>query len=142
MSKDFNLKEIYKNNFFPAPEKLFQLVKKDNPDVKRKDIQDFVNNVEAEQLTKERKERKKQGHIISLLPNELWQMDIYVLDRYSKKNKGYAYILAVVDVFTRKAYAEPMKNKDIKTVCETFQKIINESGFKTRSIICDNDGAF
>ena len=47
-----------------------------------------------------------------------------------------------MDVFTRKAYAEPMKNKDIKTVCETFQKIINESGAKPRSIICDNDGAF
>ncbi len=42
---------------------------------------------------------------VSFKAFDMLQMDIYVLDKYSKSNKGNGYIFALVDVFSSKAYA-------------------------------------
>ena len=49
-------------------------------------------------------------------PDEAFQMDIFDLSKYKSSNSNYKYILACIDVFTRKAYAKPMKNKNIDNV--------------------------
>ncbi len=51
------------------------------------------------------------GKIVSFKAFDMLQMDIFVLDKYSKSNKGYGYIFALADVFSCKAYAYPMKKK-------------------------------
>ena len=142
MTDIFDLPEIYKNNFYPGAEKLHKLALEKYPTIKRKDVNTFLKNQAEVQVVTQTKERKNQGHMIALLPNEIWEMDIYVMDRYEKQNDGYSYILAVVDVFTRKAFAEPMKKKDINTVCKTFLKIIVDAAATPRSIISDSDSSF
>jgi len=43
--------------------------------------------------------------------NDQWQMDLVDMQKYSKWNKGIKYLLTVIDVFSKKAWAEPIKNK-------------------------------
>lgn len=43
--------------------------------------------------------------------NYQWQADLVEMQHYSRENKGYRYILTVIDIFSRFAYALPLKNK-------------------------------
>jgi transposase InsO family protein len=47
---------------------------------------------------------------------------------WEKQNKGYKYMLNVIDVFTKFAWSIPMKDKTGKTTLECFRKIVKETG--------------
>ena len=83
----------------------------------------------------------KPGHIVALFPNELWQMDIFVMQKYSSSNKQYGYLFVIIDVFTRRAGAVPMKNKDSSSCVSALEILIKKLG-KPRVILSDNDKAF
>ena len=82
------------------------------------------------------------GHIISNLPNEKWQLDIFYLIKYHKQNHGYKYILACIDIFTRKAYAIPLKLKDDENVSDGIKEIIKQAQTTPYFITSDSDSTF
>ena len=47
---------------------------------------------------------------------------------WEKQNKGYKYMLNVIDVFSKYAWSIPMKNKTGQTTLEAFRKIVKDSG--------------
>ena len=53
---------------------------------------------------------KSDGRITASRPNEIFQVD--VIDYTKKSAEGSRYILAVVDVFSRKLWVEPIASKD------------------------------
>ena len=69
------------------------------------------------------------------------QIDIAVMDKFGKSNNGYKYILFFIDVFTRKGYGIPMKNKNIEATSRALEEFC-ETYFTPEIINCDNDGAF
>jgi hypothetical protein len=69
-------------------------------------------------------------------------MDIFDLSRYMYANKNFRYILCCVDVFTRVAYAEPLRTKDSEALTAAFQKLLGQAGVKPRSIISDHEAGF
>ena len=71
-----------------------------------------------------------------------WQMDVFNLVKYSSYNKGYEYIFAVVDVFSRKAYAVATKNKEAITITKALQTIIDENEEPPRVVTGDNDSDY
>ncbi|VVC38047.1 Integrase, catalytic core,Ribonuclease H-like domain [Cinara cedri] len=56
--------------------------------------------------------------------NDLWQADLIQMIPYSKKNKGYEYILCVIDCFTKYAWALPLKSKTAKEVTNAMSTIL------------------
>lgn len=56
--------------------------------------------------------------------NDLWQADLVEMIPYSKKNKGYKYILCVIDCFTKFAWAIPLKSKTAKEVSTAMSKLL------------------
>ena len=59
--------------------------------------------------------------------------------KYYKTNHGYKYILACMDVFTRKAYCIPMKLKDDEDVNLSLKLLFEEAGTFPIVITSDND---
>ena len=57
----------------------------------------------------------------------LWAADLTDMKRYSKENKGYAYLLNVIGTFSKFAWAILIKSKDCVTVSKTFKKIIKSA---------------
>ncbi len=47
---------------------------------------------------------------------------------WEKQNKGYKYMLNVIDVFSKYAWSIPMKNKTAETTLNAFKKIVKDSG--------------
>ncbi|MCG8430854.1 MAG: DDE-type integrase/transposase/recombinase, partial [Candidatus Omnitrophica bacterium] len=58
-------------------------------------------------------------------------------------NDGYCYILTVIDVFPKKAWAEPVKNKSGLTTATAFESILKRTkGRKPQQIETDNGKEF
>ena len=129
-------------NNYPGLEKLVKLAKRQHPEISRREIKTYLDQDTSRQLTKVQHQKPAPGHVVAMVPNELWQMDIFDLSKYMKQNKDYRYLLCCIDVFTRKAYAEPMLYKDSQNATKAFARIIAFSHVQPRSIICDNDAAF
>ena len=58
--------------------------------------------------------------------NSHWQSDLCEVGNISTHNDGYNYILTVIDVFSRYAWAEPIKNKTGVLITAAFEKIFNQ----------------
>ena len=61
----------------------------------------------------------------------------------AKYNRGYWYLLTVVDVFSKHAWVEPIKSKTGKDVTTAFEKILKRSrGRKPRNLQTDDGKEF
>ena len=67
----------------------------------------------SEQLANElHKPVRKKGRVIVNHVDEIWAADLVDMQYYSRTNKGYKYILMIIDVFSKYGWAEPLKNKN------------------------------
>ena len=82
-------------------------------------------------------ERKKViiNHI-----DEIYSCDLVDMVKYSKVNRGYKYIFTNIGIFSKIAYAYPIKSKKIQDIKPCFQKIFKER--KPKYIWSDKESAF
>jgi len=64
------------------------------------------------------------------------------MDIYKDENNGYRYILCIVDVFSRFAFAAPLKRKTAVDVFAALSYIVEVSGRKPKKLWVDEDKAF
>ncbi|HRP37281.1 MAG TPA: DDE-type integrase/transposase/recombinase, partial [Candidatus Dojkabacteria bacterium] len=64
------------------------------------------------------------------------------MNAYESYNKGYKYILCVIDVFSKYAWCVAMKNKDSETVLKAVKQIIEESKREPEKIWVDKGSEF
>jgi hypothetical protein len=107
----------------------------------KEEITKYYDNDITNQLTKPQNiEEEPMGHMVAYFLNELWLMDIFDLSRYYLNNDNYKYILCCIDVFSRKAFIQPMLSKNEVDVKKALINIFKEA--KPRSILSDHEGAF
>ena len=58
--------------------------------------------------------------------DQTWAVDLVDMQQYSKQNKHYKYLLAVIDVFSKYGWLIPLKNKTGVTVSEAFKTLFKE----------------
>lgn len=56
--------------------------------------------------------------------DDLWQADLVEMGNYSTINKGYRYMLTVIDTFSKYAWAEAIKSKNAVEVSKAFKNIL------------------
>ncbi len=143
--------EIIKNAYIafglPGENRLFELLNKDNKKITQDDVQNVLGHQEAEQMYKAHTNlrRSKQGSISAYMVNELWQMDIFSIFNFveSFRKSEYKYAFCCVDVFTRKAWAIPMKDKTTKSIIEAFETVLNcNKDNAPKIIMSDQDSVY
>jgi hypothetical protein len=69
--------------------------------------------------------RKKYGkrRYASSGIDHFWQADLVDMQSWASQNDGYKYILTVVDVFSKYAWAEPIKDKREAAVKAAFERV-------------------
>lgn len=70
--------------------------------------------------------------------NDLYQADLVEVIPHSKINKGYKYILTVINCFTKVADALPLSNKTGKHVTNAMEKIIKRDKNKIKHLQTDD----
>ena len=59
--------------------------------------------------------------------DDLWQADLAEMGTYAKINKGFKYLLTVIDAFSKFAWVKPVKNKTAKDVADALAQIFQSS---------------
>ena len=60
----------------------------------------------------------------------------------SKFNKGFRFLLCIIDIFSKYARIFPLKDKKGITIINAFQKILKESDRKPSKICVDKGSKF
>ena len=56
-------------------------------------------------------------------PNQQWQADLIDVSRLSRHNRGTKFLLTCIDVFSKKAWVEPLKDKTATSLVNAFESI-------------------
>ena len=68
--------------------------------------------------------------------------DLADMQSLSKKIKGIKYLLCPIDLYSKYAFVNPLKNKKGVSVTNGFNKIIKQSETKSNKIWVDQGGEF
>ena len=60
----------------------------------------------------------------------------------SKFNKGFKFLLCVIDILSKYAWVVPLKDKKSISIVNAFQKILNDSARKPNKIWVDKGSEF
>lgn len=92
---------------------------------KRRDVEAKLSEFETFATHHIRRRTYPRPRVIVTLINQIWGGDLAVFEKYKHSNRGFAYLLVVVDLFSKMTYLQPVKNRQSKTIIEAF-KIIFE----------------
>ena len=96
----------------------------------------------ANQLHKPMKKKYPVQRVYSDHLDETWSMDLVEMGEHEGVNDGFRYILTVIDLWSRYAWAIPLKNKTAKTVKDAFVALIKRSKRQPESIWVDKGSEF
>lgn len=69
--------------------------------------------------------------------NDLWQADLVEMLPYKKINRGYKYILVVINAFSKFVWAEPVKSKNAIDITNAMEKILLEVSESPKNLQTD-----
>ena len=75
--------------------------------------------------------------------DEVWSLDIVDLKDYEpENNRGYRYVLVIIDNFSKFGWTVPLKNKNAQTTKDSFENILISSKRKPNIIESDRGKDF
>src|SRR5580765_623426 len=81
-------------------------------------------------------------HVIVRGYDDLWKADIVEMRPYSRFNRGYHYILTVIDVLSKYAWAVPLKSKGGSETADAFTEITRNNKRCPKNMQTDNGKEF
>ena len=72
------------------------------------------------------------NHLASELQvDDIWAADLVDMSPFSRSNKGYKYLLTVIDVYSKYGWIVPLKTKTGQEVAQAFRKLFH-NGYPSR----------
>jgi hypothetical protein len=119
-----DIMRLYKMNYFPSESRFYEILKENGIKRTHKEVINFIENQALKQVFQPIVKRVKDlKPIVAFTENEQMQMDLLDYSKYKTSNKYFSWILIGIDIYTRKAYAEPLKTKSPNDVLEGFKKM-------------------
>ena len=122
-------------------DRLFREARKHLPTLSRSEVVEYLQSKEAYPRHKPVLRRFKRRKVISTDQLDLWQADLADMQKFSKYNDGYKYILTIVDTFTRYGMGILIKTKNPKEIVEGLCTAFKHYGIPTK-LQTDNGGEF
>ena len=80
----------------------------------------------AEELHKPIKRNFNRRRVLVSGIDKIWAADLADMKAFSKFNKGFNFLLLVIDIFSKYGWVLPLKNKEGKTVASALKTIFKE----------------
>jgi len=122
----------------PGVEKLFRAAKKKRIGVSKQEVRSFLAKVGSKQIFRPLPESK--GKSVSEAEGFRVQMDL--IDLKHSASLGFKNILLLIDVFTRKVWARPVRNKEPASVAPVLRIILDEMDTPVKIISSDKGNEF
>ena len=105
----------------------------------QKNIKIFINEIYSKPPKKYYATNKTDVYHI----DDIWSLDILDLKDYGpENNRGYRYVLATIDNFSKYGWTIPLKNKNAQTIKDFFENILISSKRKQNIIESDRGKEF
>ena len=105
----------------------------------QKNIKIFINEIYSKPPKKNYITNKTDVYYI----DDIWSLDILDLKDYGpKNNRGYRYVLVIIDNFSKYGWTVPLKNKNSQTIKDSFENILISSKRKPNLIESDRGKEF
>ena len=99
-----------------------------------------------EQLAKELHKRIirnfKKRTVYSRFKDNIWRVDLADMQLISKFNKGFRFLLCVIDIFSKYAWVVPLKDEKGVSIVDAFQNILDDSNRKPNKIWVNKGSEF
>ena len=70
----------------------------------------------------------------SAFKDNIWGADLADMQLISKFNKGFRFLLCVIDIFSKYAWVVPLKGKKGVRIANAFQSILKKSNRKPNEV--------
>ena len=84
----------------------------------------------------------KNRTVFSRFKDNIWGADLADMQLISKFNKGFRFLLCVIDIFSKYAWVVSLTDKKGVTITNALQKILNDSARKPKKIWVDQGSDF
>ena len=84
----------------------------------------------------------KKRNVLSSFIDNMRGADLADMQMINKFNKGFRFLLCVIDIYSKYTWVIPLKYKKGITITNAFQKVLNESNRKSNKIWVDKDNEF
>jgi len=129
---DLVLKKLYYNTkspaSFSASGSLFRAAKDVlGNSITRKHVQDWLASQST--YTLHRRPQKSFRRNVTLVNSidEQWQIDLMDVSNIEKANRGFHFILVVIDILSKYVWCTPLKSKNATDTTNGFRKILKEA---------------
>ena len=92
--------------------------------VSERNVRNWLTSQDAYTLHKQPRRNFRRRKTLSTGIDDLWQADLVDLTSLSAHNGGHKFVLTVIDVFSKFAWARPLKNKSGAALTEAFASIV------------------
>ena len=72
----------------------------------------------------------------------IWGADLATMQLTTKFNKGFRFLLCAIDIFSKYAWAVPLKDKKFISIVNALQKLLDKLGRKPNKIWVDKGDEF
>ena len=96
----------------------------------------------AEELHKPIIRKFKKRKVYSAFKDNIWAADLANMQLISKFNKGFRFLLCVIDIYSKYAWVVPLKDKKGVSIVNAFQSILKKSNRKPNKIWVDKGSEF
>jgi len=111
---------------FSGLESFYRALKKRGLPVKKKELKDWMLSQKTYTLHRNKINKFKRNKVIVAGIDDTWQADLVDMQKFSKQNNGFKYLLTCIDVFSKYAWIVPLENKNGKTLVDAFKKILKQ----------------
>ena len=96
-----------------------------------------IKSLLADELHKLVIKKFNKRKVYSQFKDNIWGVDLADMQSLSRKNKGIKYLLCAIDLYSKYAFAVPLKDKKGISIVNAFDKIIKQSKRKPNKIWVD-----
>ena len=96
----------------------------------------------AKELHKETRRIKEFRKVEAFSVNNIWAMDLISLMAYKDQNRGYNYLLTILDVYSRYAFVRPLKTKTGKEIYTALKSVFTSNKVTPNKVWVDQGGEF
>ena len=112
---------------FSGISSFYRALKTKNKKIKISDVNEWAKYQDAYTLHKNKTKKFLRNQTVVEGINDTWQIDLCDMRAIKSENENYQHILTIIDVFSKKAWAVILKNKQGPTVLDALKSILKKT---------------
>lgn len=105
-------------------------------------MSDFLSGEQTYVLHRRARRKYARSRIFAPRKNWLWEADLTEVQKLKDFNDGIRYLLVVIDVFSKYAYVQPIRDKLAATVTKAFERILKSGADRPLNLRTDSGSEF